>query len=338
MGNGYLQLQCVFSCWNEETGIVTKRRPERDFVEQAKMFCQCLSSVNLIPSFPQHRAEIHYAKEHRCVIKIIGPSLSDEISGTDPTKDPMPIVICVPSSNSDDAILTCQIVNELHMSIWRILKAHPVNIDRQKRGEPPVNVCLLRGCSMAINVPSFEAQHGLKALLIAPTPIIAGIGKTVGLSLLKAPGATGTLDTDMFSKAKVAMDALFTNSFDMAVIHIKCVDDCGHDGDAEGKINALQRVDDMVKWILNYPEIESGEHIIAVTGDHSTPINVSDHTSEPVPFVVSLTKGSLKGHPTLFDEVSCSSGVLGRFVGSSVMTILKNLRTNYQALQNPQPD
>jgi 2,3-diphosphopglycerate-independent phosphoglycerate mutase len=186
---------------------------------------------------------------------------------------------------------------------------------------------------MAIDVPSFEELHGLKALLIAPTPIIAGIGKTVGLSLLKAPGATGTLDTDMLSKAKTAMDALFTNDFDMAVIHIKCADDCGHDGDAEGKIDVFQRVDDMVKWILNYPAIESGDHIIAVTGDHSTPINVSDHTSEPVPFVVSLTKSALKGHPTLFDEVSCSRGVLGRFSGSSIMPILKNLRTNYQIVK-----
>jgi 2,3-bisphosphoglycerate-independent phosphoglycerate mutase len=36
-------------------------------------------------------------------------------------------------------------------------------------------------------VPSFEARHGIRAFMIAPTCIIAGLGMTIGMGAAPAP-------------------------------------------------------------------------------------------------------------------------------------------------------
>lgn len=47
---------------------------------------------------------------------------------------------------------------------------------------------------------SFEERHGLRGAMVAPTKIIAGLGASVGLSLLSCPGATGDYRTDFAAK------------------------------------------------------------------------------------------------------------------------------------------
>jgi 2,3-bisphosphoglycerate-independent phosphoglycerate mutase len=46
---------------------------------------------------------------------------------------------------------------------------------------------------------------------------------------LDAPGATGSYDSDFASKAAVACGALVSGGFDFALLHVKAVDDTGHD-------------------------------------------------------------------------------------------------------------
>jgi 2,3-bisphosphoglycerate-independent phosphoglycerate mutase len=46
---------------------------------------------------------------------------------------------------------------------------------------------------------------------------------------LDAPGATGSYDSDFASKAAVACAALVSGGFDFALLHVKAVDDTGHD-------------------------------------------------------------------------------------------------------------
>jgi len=44
-----------------------------------------------------------------------------------------------------------------------------------------------------IGVEEFEKRHGMKACMVAPTKIIAGLGMSLGMHLLEVPGATGEL-------------------------------------------------------------------------------------------------------------------------------------------------
>ena len=69
------------------------------------------------------------------------------------------------------------------------------------------------------------------------------------------------------------------------------------------------------------------EFIICLTGDHTTPVEVGDHSFEPVPVSISIASevlDCLEGKKKEFwgdcvekyDEVSACEGVLGRFSGN----------------------
>lgn len=47
-----------------------------------------------LPEFPEHSVQVKYATEHRCGVVIKGPNLTDNISGTDPLKDNLPLRKC----------------------------------------------------------------------------------------------------------------------------------------------------------------------------------------------------------------------------------------------------
>ena len=40
-------------------------------------------------------------------------------------------------------------------------------------------------------MPTFSERHGLRACMVAPTKIIAGLGMSLGIDRLDAPGTTG---------------------------------------------------------------------------------------------------------------------------------------------------
>ena len=56
---------------------------------------------SLPPCCPQHRVSIKYATEHRCGVVVRGPGLADQIGGTDPLKDNLPLLV----SERFDAVL-----------------------------------------------------------------------------------------------------------------------------------------------------------------------------------------------------------------------------------------
>ena len=49
-----------------------------------------------LPSFPGLVVKAKYATEHRCGIVVSGPGLSDDVSGTDPLKDNLPLQVFIP--------------------------------------------------------------------------------------------------------------------------------------------------------------------------------------------------------------------------------------------------
>ena len=61
---------------------------------------------------------------------------------------------------------------------------------------------------VAAEVPSFEKKHGLWPCKVAPTKIIAGLGLSLDIDILEAPGATGDYRTLLTSKASAIAKAL----------------------------------------------------------------------------------------------------------------------------------
>lgn len=66
-------------------------------------------------------------------------------------------------------------MHELHLDHNRHLTPCPCPSSPSIwQGLNVANVVLLRGCGCRIRVPSFEQLHGMRAVLVAPTKIIAG--------------------------------------------------------------------------------------------------------------------------------------------------------------------
>lgn len=93
-----------------------------------------------------------------------GPSLSGNISGTDPLKDNRLLLQAEALDDSEEAKLTAAVVNELSKEISRILVSHPINAKRAAEGKNIANLVLLRGCGIRIEVCFFIYSPMLFAL------------------------------------------------------------------------------------------------------------------------------------------------------------------------------
>ncbi|KAL1933541.1 hypothetical protein VTP01DRAFT_7631 [Rhizomucor pusillus] len=332
---GDIAFKSNFAYLDKESGIVISRRADRHFEGLGPTLCSALDGIKL-PSFPEHSVAVKYATEHRCGVRVRGPRLTDMITGTDPLKDNKPIVKCAPTDETHEAKLTSDLINELSDVFYEILSKHPINDDRRKAGKNPANSVLLRGCGSCIDIPSIEKLHGLKSFLIAPTCIIAGLGTTAGMDIIQVPGATGDYHTNFQAKTNAAVENLTQGKYDFGFLHIKAVDDAGHDRNISLKVEFLEKIDLMLSDIITRlakDEIErenNVEYTIIVTSDHSTPVLYGDHSCEPVPFCISRARygiscpsNAFRDDVQQYNEVDAFRGALGRFPGSQVMQIAK---------------
>jgi 2,3-bisphosphoglycerate-independent phosphoglycerate mutase len=169
---------------------------------------------------------------------------------------------------------------------YELLKDHPVNQKRIAAGKNPANSLWIWGQGKKPALSSFGEKYGITGAAISAVDLIKGIAKCAGLDSVDVPGATGTLHTNFTGKAKAAIE-VFRSGKDFVYMHLEAPDECSHQGDLEGKISSLERIDkEVLKPILEYFR-ESGEAFsILELPDHRTPIALRTHTSEPVPFVL----------------------------------------------------
>eukprot|EP00887_Chlorella_sp_A99_P007404 scaffold2.g7404.t1 len=298
MAPGDIAFKCNFATLDPATGVVLRRRADRRFEELGPVLCAALDGLRL-PSFPQHGVSVKYATEHRCGV-----------------------VEARPLDASAEAAHTAAVVNELSVAMRSILETHPINAARAAVGQPPANVVLLRGCGSRIAVQSFPDRHdGLRACMVAPTKIIAGLGMSLGIDVLDVPGTTGDYRTLFHRKAEAIARALqpqprshiasprhrapshppptcAKEGYDFGFLHVKAVDDTGHDRLVGIKVRYLEVVDAMVGQLLRLlvaAEASSSTRFsIVVTGDHSTPVEFGDHSHEPVPVAIAHVRHVVK--------------------------------------------
>lgn len=251
MKEGDIAFKSNFAVVDPESGIVLNRRADREFHVWGQELCDFLNGSKL-PSFPDVEVAVKYATEHRCGVRLRGANLSDEITGTDPLKDNRALLQAKAAPQGPDsaesAEYTARVVNELHQVFHDRLNAHPLNVSRRAAGQTYTNAVLFRGCGARIHVPYFQDQHGMKPFMIAPTAIIRGLGESVGIEAINVDGATGDYRTDISAKGKAAVMLLTdpSHGYEFGFVHIKAVDDAGHDRDHVKKVEFLQKVDTMI--------------------------------------------------------------------------------------------
>lgn len=178
-------------------------------------------------------------------------------------------------------------LREMMKKSYEILKNHPLNIERKKKGLNPANSCWFWGAGTKPALSSFEEKTGKKGVMISAVDLLKGIAVGAGMDNIIVPGADGTLNTNYEGKADAAIKALTEDGYDFAYIHVEAPDEMGHQGSVERKIKAVENLDGRVIKTVVEGLKKSGEPFrVIVTPDHPTPIRLRTHVAKPVPYLL----------------------------------------------------
>ncbi|MEN6620259.1 MAG: cofactor-independent phosphoglycerate mutase [Smithella sp.] len=206
-------------------------------------------------------------------------------------------------SRDNDIILITQKAEE-------ILKDHPVNIKRRNECKKEANSIWLWGQGRKPQITPLTQKYSLTGGMISAVDLLNGIGVNAGLKIINVKGATGYIDTNYEGKAKAALDAL--KFMDFIFIHLEAPDEMGHEGNVEGKIQAIESFDEKIIGIILNNIGALGDYRILVLSDHPTPLDLKTHVSDPSPFaVLSSLKEENKAPGVPFNEAAAKdSGII----------------------------
>lgn len=178
---------------------------------------------------------------------------------------------------------------ELMKKSYDLLKDHPVNLDRIARGKRPANSIWLWGEGTKPQLDSFEGKFGKKGSMISAVDLLKGIAICAGMNSVDVEGATGYIDTNFEGKCKAAIDE-FKNGADFVYVHVEAPDECGHRGEMENKVKAIELIDKhilqpVVEFLKSYDDFA-----VLVCPDHPTPLAIRTHSSNPVPYLIYSSK------------------------------------------------
>ena len=182
---------------------------------------------------------------------------------------------------SDERIL------DLMKKSEKILKNHPINQKRIAEGKNPATSMWIWGEGTKPALNNFYETYGKKGAVVSAVDLIKGIAILAGMNSIDVDGATGNLHTNFEGKAKASADALLKDGADLVYVHLEAPDECGHQGDAEGKTRSLEIIDEKIIGYIKKKLDEAGEdYAFLVMPDHPTPIATKTHSREPVPCVM----------------------------------------------------
>jgi 2,3-bisphosphoglycerate-independent phosphoglycerate mutase len=302
----------------DSNDIIKDRRAGRS-IPEGDEFAKLLANLTLSCA-PDVKPFFIHTVEHRGVLKLQGPHLSSAISDMDPDVENVKVMQCYPLDGSPEAKRTAEIMNEFYQRTKEILMKSPLNEERKQKNIPLVNAILLRGAGIAPKLRTLPEIYHIRAACICGAPLYRGVAKIVGMIPIIVPEATGTIKTNTLAKGKAALDHLNENDF--IFIHVKGTDSASHDGNYANKVMMIEKIDAMVKLLLDKINLE--ETIIAITADHADPICIRDHTADPVPITLAGNVCLSDNNPK-FSEKSCAKGGLGRIRGLDLMPILMDL-------------
>ena len=269
-------------------GRVTDRRAGRPSDEDGRRIVDRLRAALDLPGGVQ--VDLKHEKEHRVVLRLRGEGLDDALTDTDPLHEGVGDLPCEATDPGSEK--TAQVVRAFLDQSRRILA-----------DEERANGFLARGFARYRPIPSQEERFGLRGVALAKYPMYRGVARMVGMEVGPVPASTaGTLD---------ALESVW-GDHDLYFLHFKDTDTRGHDGDLDGKVAAIEEVDALIPRVTALDP-----DVIIVTGDHSTPTLLREHSWHPVPTLVA----SRYSRPTAgrFGEAECRGGDLGLFHGPALI-------------------
>lgn len=288
MQPGDVAIRCNF-CTLDAEGNISDRRAGRIPTEESAPLAISLRQIKI----PGIEIFVEPVKEHRFVVVFRGPGLDGNVKDTDPQATGVPPLD--PVAEDDASAKTAQVAKEFLKQAREILQ-----------DESKANFHTMRGFASRPDLAPYQEVYGLRAAAIAVYPMYKGLARLVGMDVI---GSAATLDDQM----QVLKDSW--NDYDFFFIHFKYTDSTGEDGNFEEKVKRTEQLDACL------PAINAlNPTVLIVTGDHSTPAYLSNHSWHPVPTL--LVSDCCRPDPhTSFGETTAITGGLGQFEAQYLMLL-----------------
>jgi 2,3-bisphosphoglycerate-independent phosphoglycerate mutase len=281
-------------CTLDADGNIKDRRAGRPSNEESKPVVERLAKA--IREVDGVEVLWSPVKEHRALLVLRGKGLGDGVEDTDPQETGVPPLAVRTGDDSKESARTVEAARKVFARARELLA-----------DEPKINGILARGFAKRPNWPSMKERFGVKAAVVAGTPMYRGVARLVGMEALEA---TNDAAKD------VASLAAHWDEYDFFFIHYKHTDKAGEDGEFETKVKYIEEADAAL------PALEElGPDALTVTADHSTPSAMGSHSWHPVP-VFLAAKTVRRDAVDRFDEVACIGGGLGLRPSTHLMPLL----------------
>jgi 2,3-bisphosphoglycerate-independent phosphoglycerate mutase len=196
------------------------------------------------------------------------------------------------------------LLNDLMDRSRAVLADHPANKTRLEKGQKVATQIWLWGQGRAPTLTKFVDRYGPRGAICSGVDLVRGVGVLLGWDRLDHPAITDYLDNDYAKQAEVAIAGLKTH--DLVCVHVEAPDEASHEGRADAKVEAIERIDsDIVGPLLDALPI-FGDWRLLIAPDHRTPLRTRAHSYGAVPFAAAGTGISSCGQ-TGYDEVTASS-------------------------------
>jgi 2,3-bisphosphoglycerate-independent phosphoglycerate mutase len=311
---------------NLDSGNIIDRRAGRTLTnKEAELLASSLNKIKLPCRFT-FKSTI----QHRAVLVFHG-NFSDKISENDLAyskkrqKDKIGNVVSL--DNHENSQHTANVVNEFLEQAFEILDKHPVNVARRKKGLLPANYLLIRGAGKEI--PKLKLYR--KWFSVSYMPLEIGFSKISGMENfsfkyppLKKLDVYDNLHKGLKKACRFSIKQIKKNrkKFDYAYVHIKETDLPGHDNKPFEKVKMIEYIDKtLFRFLRKFAPVNNVK--VLVTGDHSTPCKLKNHSSDPVPV---LLYNNSPPKEKRFCEKEMRKGSLGRIMGKDLLKSVGFLR------------
>jgi len=285
----------------------------RDFSGGHPSQAEAASSVALLnAALGDARIRFHAGVSYRNLLILSGPEFSDQVACDKPDDHPdSPFASHLPRARSEAGRHTAAVLRDLIARASGVLAGRAANAIWPWSG----------GRAGAIH--SIAKRFGIRAAVISAVDVINGLGRCLGMDVIRVPGATGYIDTDYEGKADAAIAAIRTHDF--VYVHVEAMDEVSHARDLALKLRAIEDFDRrLVARVLAAcgPDVT-----YVVLPDHPVPLATGKHTRTPVPVALCGPDFPADGVQA-YDEAAARHGALGAMKGDDLMRLLFEQRAS----------
>ena len=213
-------------------------------------------------------------------------------------------------------------LREMQKRSYEILANHPINQERRAKGLNPANSLWFWGAGTKPMLSAFSEKYGKNGAMISAVDLLKGIAVGAKMQVIEVPGANGGLHTNYEGKAEAALKALLQDGMDFAYVHLEALDEMGHHGSLERKLQAIENLDHRIIRLVKDGLDASGEdYRMLVLPDHPTPLRIRTHSAEPVPYLLYDSRKHL-GSSTIYCERTAKENGIRRMEGYKMMDVL----------------